>query len=103
MKLVGEEDAVVDEDMAVAVAAVALIGVLAILITHTATVVPLLVRLLLRKGNLAIPLKGVVMVDLVVHTVEVVVDSVMGKLMTGNALAGCLNVAVEVVAGEYYI
>lgn len=102
MKLVGE-DVVVDEDMAVAVAAVALIGVLAILRTHSATVVPLLVRVHLRRGNLAIPLKGVVMVDLVVRTVEVVVDSVMGKLMMGNVLVGCLNVAVELVAGEYYI
>lgn len=100
MKVV-EEDVVVDVDMAVAVAAAALIGFLVIMKTHSAAVVPLLVRVLLRKGNLAGPLKGVV---LVVHTVEVVVvDSAMGKLMMWSALVGCLNATVELVAGGYYI
>lgn len=65
--------------------------------------IALLVRVPLRREILEDPLKGVVdMVDLGVLSVAVVVvNSVMGKLVMENDLAGHLNAIVELGAGEY--
>lgn len=103
MKLVEVVEVDVDVDMDIAVDAV-VVGTIVnhpIMKTHSPTVEHLPAKVLL-KMVMEISLKGVAMVDLVALTVVVAaVVSEMGKSVTGNALAGYLNVVAELGAGKY--
>ncbi|EOX96487.1 Hyaluronan / mRNA binding family isoform 4 [Theobroma cacao] len=67
---------------------------------HSATVLYLLVKVLLKRERVESPLKGVAMVALVLTVVVAAVVSVMGKLDKGSDLAGCMNAIVGLDAGK---
>lgn len=99
--LVAEAVVGVDLDVGVVVV-VDTDAILPVMRPHSATVLYLLVKVLLKRERVESPLKGVAMVALVLTVVVAAVVSVMGKLDKGSDLAGCMNAIVGLDAGKKF-